>query len=1568
MLTYTNRKTSNIAPIDFDYKALGQATNLLLGKAKTDILLKDTSPKGILKLIGELENEARSVRKDPKKDFPPDNTFRRSKEELENLRDQMVRDIFGFRNLWAKQNLKNSLPYRIRSKNQLDSISSNKIEQIGKETENGTEITARVSLEKLPSLIKDAEATGYAKVSFPVTNEDIEFVKNKLKTGNVTLTFRDELAERPEIKRIILGNQNSRAQRLAREKKTSPRTEILNIADSYTGQIVILSNNSKVTNVSERQTPNGIELEVELMFPEVLLAFEKNGRDSGGDGVISDGRLKNHCSNAYGCNGRDFLESVTEVTEALRSNLKEAAQKWSGKEDATPKEIENFLEEYSILSLCLRHEPTSPSGLEPARSLVKSVADLSRGLSLDNNKSFETGPENAFSTQMLQDTRINMPASASTIAGNDWVNNLIENEVNETYRSPRGQNYAKEIEETYKIKGASQKMESIERNFWASPAKNEEQTLDGGPKNLELTSHYLSNEREEEYELEKEEQEQEIFNAKAEYAMDMSTKVKKQTLDKADWIQNRKPITLSLPYNGQILHRLTRYPNRASGLTIKASRGDKFDPETSLASKEIRRIPSKPDGKPILISDCLSNEGQRDLERIKTIGSEQESEEIKRISLLLEQWQSSLRRLSPSSKNPLEAKVLRWLEAIAQNDTNSKALSIGELSTMLGTSISQSGRIPYESERSTEHFSMPTRSNPLPLKLLCGTGFEEIKGLEVVDPKKGTQVLREDAVANDPAKLWDTVIRWQNAENLHEMQLEAKAPVFLEELEAMLNSEDATEEDLIKHAVKVELSGLPYFKEEYLENLGFNGSIENIPKDFRPLADIFYPIESSPLTATIKGEETPIDGILGELESQGLKITLTTEEEEEIKNAPALALQRWQDSISTIVANLNSIDASTNKDVEIELILSSEPLKTTPTDESNLELDPFMESIALLHQEIPQSEEDLKDVLKSLITHNPPKVKVNTPEGSIDLIRGSNNIWSSKSKNTQTSKALELFNKAQELIAQNGKRSPDSSNEDVQGLNQEDQLDPTYLEAKAEARKTRLFENIEELPKVLNAIPKELANSQKIKELCQPLNILATQVIEAKKASELGESLIKGWMGAPEEKENPWGWDQAILNPVGSIEYLCDKITGKKENAIQREKGELNELNELNRPENKATYFTHTLIRDSEKIEAVERLRNNGSVVAGNYLIESLNHNLLAIKSQASQSLPALMGDLEQELNQVLEKSQQSDVKEFICGDSPVKQLLEDKTKYRILESKIREAAKELLDTKGTVRTIDTVNKGLDHVQHTQVGRDILKGADYKITTNLEINKDTNLIKTNKIWAASWLNSKIGKESLAQRINLNNWLKTVTKSSDISPKTAIAFLEFCKHRSLLNIPTAISCGKMNTEEEKVISSALVSFKQSLSKICVDPTKSDFKTQLVASYALNQYIENNRNSKLWNKEIEQDLERISSNIKKPNVKTSFEIKAVLATDLKRSKQSIPSPFLRKKEIVAGIDLEEDIEKADPKTKLRTVVKAVSVLYKAIPTEKSMGKKPKTKAKTKEKVQSIKPNKEQQLAIS
>jgi hypothetical protein len=864
-----------------------------------------------------------------------------------------------------------------------------------------------------------------------------------------------------------------------------------------------------------------------------------------------------------------------------------------------------------------------------------------------------------------------------------------------------------------------------------------------------------------------------------------------------------------------------------------------------------------------------------------------------------------------------------------------KATSLNELSTLLGPAVSLSGRLPFEAEKSAVHFSTPVRSNPLPLRLLCGDGFEDLVVNDVSTSSKSQKRINRasgntEPLIENPALLWDMVNRWQNAESAHEASLNTKEATLIESLEAAIESNDPNA--LLEHAIHIELSQVPDYRSEYLEKIGLPNGVADLPKDMRPMADLFLPLQSSPETMTVKGEETPVVPLLNYLEQQGIEISLSAEENAQVVSATEKALEEWRKKIINSLEGLKNIESPTGKDSKIELILTEKLEKTENSSES----DPFMDSIALLHEELPQSEEDLKTVLTALLTDKPQKINVQTPDGDLQLEKGSSKTWTSKSKSNDVTKALEVLNKAESLI-----EAADSGS-----INEEDKhLEPVLAQAKFAAKKTRLFENIEKLPAILKSLPPELSKAHKIKSLSDPLYILATQLEEAKKATSIGKNLIEGWMDTPDEKESPWGWDQAVLNPSGSIEWLCNKITGEDK--------ELPSLmtNPEDVPEKRPSYFARRLIGEKEKAEAIERLKIGGTTAAGIYLIETLDSSIQAVKEQAGENLPSLIDDMSKELENLIEKSHTPEAKQYLNERSPIGRIIEDKTKYRLLEKKIIKKIQELSEVSNSEKGMKKQKNISDFESTSEVTEDIatdtIPGRGEKTLVRFAISKDGNNVRSNKIWASNWLITAKGLGNIAERQNVAKWVKDVKDIA--SPQAAIAFLEFCKHRELLNVPHAISQGKMDKDSQKIVINGLSEFKKALETLSVNTKDASIKTVLLAGAALNQQASKSKLYSKWDKALDNDLVQVKSD----NIDRNVKMTTVFDPKIEGTKK-IASPYLKARELKSGIDLEADIKNADPKTRLRTVIRAVSILHTAAPLDKGSlnktQKKPKKSVKT------------------
>ena len=1463
MLTYNANLHRQNNPLDFDFRSLTRCANLLLGKAKTDEFLKDSSPKGFLLLVGALELEAQEVRKDPKRAMPSDLPFKHTGDAAAELRWQAAQEIQHWRTLSTAGSLALNLSYRIRGANQFSAAFENEVTVL-KSGQNPL-LQLRVGLSDLKPTIEAAEKTGSAKIRITLDSDKADFTKNALGTHPINLTLQDELAERPENRRIWIGNIASRCEIQAKENGKLPADEAKSFTAPFSGKTLTLAKGCKAANVSEIKKENGkTTLEIELTFPEILQTLENNPKEDAAKGAITDQALRFHCANSYGCNGRDFVAATPEITRALGTNLRAATATWFNKEIPTQEDIQKFLTEYSTLAMTLRKRPKARTRLEPARSTIKSPTELT--------PSRPENPEHVYGGEISGQADANgFSKSCSSSAGPEWLDTIVEKELANSFDTDAGKTYSKNLETLFQIEDVARKQRLIEANFLrATP-----EILDGGPQHILLESPFLTPELEEEFQLKKEQADQDLFDSKSEAPKDEETGHNIAELDKREWLLEHGTLKLQLPNDPALLHRLTRYQNRRSSLGVQATRAERFDPEISMPTREFWKTPGKETGA-ITLADCLTEPAYKAIQELERNGDEAAIREIAGIKTLLEQWQSSMRKISPIGKNPFEARLWRWLEALAKGDEHAKCSSLQELSTLLGPSLSTCGKIPFENDRTPDHFQMPVRSNSLPLKLLCGTGQDEL--LEV---------------HKDHAKLWDTVMRWQNADALNEEESTKKETHLLSLLETSLASENPNA--ITEHAITMELSQIPDYRDAYLKRIGLPDGLRSLPKELNAYGDILLPLNTSPDTTIVKGEETPMEELLTHLSDDGVKIALSPEEEQEVAKAPETALETWRRKCITSLQQLDKTDLASGEPAAITLAINLEP--ENPTGES----DPFEDAIATLHEALPQSDGDLTMIAKVLLTHAPKNLTVNLLNETLTARRGSAGIWTTTATTTATSpaalSALHKIQEAEDAIA--GKLDSPEAREAISSA------------AKA-AHQTRMIHNVEIIPSALHSLPEHLKNQPNISELCQPLEMLAVQVSEAKKAEKRGKTLLAEWVeNTPSEKDGVWGWEEEIiLNPQGAVEMLCDAITGGDQSPTS---------------DTEPKYFVRRLFSENEKREAGKRLASEGKQAAAFYLQETLNQNMDGVKTQAGQNFPELITALRTEIQGLLEKSHTPEVVGFFTKNPAIKQLLEDKTKYRYLEAKLRETVKELGKTKGKTTMGKTVT-------YDQIGRDILPGNGSRENLQVKIDPTGTQVQTNKLWAAAWLKSPLGAQNVQKRTNLANWIK----STEAKPKTAIAFLEFCRHRLLPEVANAIATDSLSTQEKQNVKDALKKFTGCLKEMGIDPDSASLSTQLHGALALNQYA-NNRfcYRPLWNYEWEGALEKIQS------VDTSAPAKTMnVGIEKNPGKEaiSISSPFKQQNQLLQGESPAEEIDQADQKTKLQSVIRAVGTLHKPIPFEK------------------------------
>ena len=1514
MLTYLAAQHRQANPLDFDNRSLLQAANSLLGKSRTDALLKAKGPKGALLLLGALEEEAEAVRRNPEKPMPED-----AHPKGADTRKVFSEEIQQWRFLHLNGTQEAQLPYRLRGENQRRALLENSVSLT--KAKDGTEnAQVQISLADLKQVVGAAESSGTCTVRVQLPAEDAEFLRASVSNASASLVFQDELSERPETKRAWLGNVAHRCEARAKAEGTLPADELAKVGAAYSGKRVTLARNGVITKaeVTETDGADGLAtVEIDVNLPEISQLIAE--KPLGGKGAITDGALRLHAGMAHGCNGRDFVDAAPELADSLKKNALQAAASWLGKETPSDKDLRDFLADYSAVVLTMRPRLRAASRLEPSRSRIGEIGDL-----LPGNAS---NPEFIYGLEGLKDVEVT-GASCPACAGDEWIGSLRRKEIERTWGAEDSKNYAQTLSQVFGLENTVEKSKLIHSNFLQEPAEakipvdagglvallkgrfssgtlrpqtrahiesslksliKEDQKgektinwnrmanllgtpegaaaeealrlegiatqtgLDGGLTAIQLETFFLTEEMEEKFQSEKELRDQEIFDSKSETATDEETGGKKDKIDKADWVESKGTITLELPAEGAILHRLKRYNASRTGLGTSRNKAERMDADISMPRKPSARW----NGKRLSLQDFLSEPAKAELEELMLGGDEWAQKEIKDISDLINDWQSSLRRLDPFGKNPMEAKVLAWMDAVAEDKADARCSSLQELRTLFGPSARNTGKIPYEREKTPDHLQMPVRSNPLPLKLLCGTGYQEL-----------------GSVRDNAPVLWDMTMRWQCAARLQEDPL----PKDREEARLTLLEQalaDGSPEALLTHAAVMEVSEKPDTAQAYLEEIGLPHGPQSLAGDLADMADLIGEVKASPKTARIKGEETPLDDLAAILKENGIPVGPSPKEAEIIEAAVPAAISAWQEQIRAAINNLKAAEKPTLKDATISMIL-------VPEDGEEKEKDPFDTALDILHTAMPQSIGDVSTVAECLLAHGPETIRVNTPEGQTLLRRGSGGTWVADPKSPPDGeKVATRVNEIEALVASKPKEGP---------------MAETVDKAAAAAYQTRITSNVAKIVPAIETIPPLLAARPNIKALTGPMRLVAEQLESANKAKALAGQILKDWKETGEV--SPWGWEEDItLNPMGSIEYTCRKIMG--------------EDSEKEDPE-KRNYYTRRLISEREKIQAADILAKEGKAVAASFLEEAIEKNMAAIRASAGETLPNLLIDLQDSLSAMVSKSHAPEIAQEVAT-GPVGRLIQDRVRYRFLAEKIRNTAADLAKTKGET----TVGK---EKTYEQVGRDIIPGHGVKEPVIIKASGPASL-KTNKPWSQGWLSSGRGAANVAKRVNTMEWLR----SNGIPPRAGLAFLAFCRHRNL-GAADAIAAGNLTNGDKGAIKTVAGKFSKALESLGIDTQKHSLRTLLCGAAALHQYA-SARFARFnpWNPEWEKPLEGMTAQTAPSNPGLKVEYEAKIEGGIKTA-----SPYKE-----PGLQNPDTfLETETNRKRLKSAARAVANLYKPV----------------------------------
>ena len=1380
MLTYLSANYRQLNPLEFDNRSILQAANILLGKSDTDALLKKKGPKGSLLLLGALDDEAERVRRNPERPLPED-------AHPKNAETQKVlaEEILQWRQLHLNGTQEIQLPYRLRGENQRRALFENRVTMT--KSEEGTNAQVQICLAELKQTIEAAEKTGSCVVKVNLALEDAEFLRASVGDAKVGLFFQDELSERPETKRAWLGNVARRCEEKAKAEGTLPGDELGKIAATFSGKRVALAKGGAIKRAeitATEGTQATVEIEVEL--PEISKLIEE--KPDGGIGAITDGSLRLHAGIAHGCNGRDFVASAPEIVAALWKNAEEATAVWLGKETPTRENVAEFLNEYAATALTMRTRLRPKNRLEPAKTRVAELGDILPGP--------DSAPEYVYGMETIQDvepTGASCPASA----GSEWTSALAKEEMDSAWKNETAETYEAMLAERFGIKGTLAKSRLIHANFLGESTDGKD-PLDGGPKSVELESFYMTETMEEEFQKVKEERDQEIFDSKAETATDEKSGAKKEEIIKSEWLENQGTLLLGLAAEGGALHRLKRYNNRRTGLGVTRTKAEWLDATISMP----RRNSVRWEGKPLKIEDFLGKEALEEYVGVKQTGDEWEQGDLKEIEGLIADWQSSLRRLDPVGKNPLERRIREWMEAVAEGKPEAKCESLHELKTIFGPCVRAAGKIPYEREKTPDNLQMPVRSSALPLKLLCGTGFEELK-----------------TVRENPAELWDMTMRWQCASRVQEEALPEREETRLKMLETALQGETGT--DIVAHAVAMEVVEKPNTLKAYLGSIGLENGIQSLPPELADFGDLIHPIKASPRTAQIKGEETSLEDLAEILSQEGIPTEASASEKKEEAEAVEVALKTWRQEMADVIGNLEKAESPTGQDATISIILA--PEERAPEEGKK---DAFEAALDVLYTTMPQSRDGVGAIAEALLTHSPKTLRVETGRRETVLRRGSGGTWTPEAGSPEES--ARVAERVNEIEAAMNKKADDPT--------VDEETWKAIGAAATRAHGARIVTNVGKITPALETLPEVVAKRHGINEIVEPLRLLADQMETSVNAKKLAESILKEWKS--DAGSSPWGWSgEMTLNPMGSIEMTCRKIMGEAGPAGAEAK--------------QRNYYATKLIGEKEKIEAAEILAKEGKTAAANFLEEVMDRNMAAIQASANQNMPGLLNSLRERLGDIVARSYKPEIVEQI-KTGPMGTLITDRTKYGILRKKITTLATELAKTKGVTRSGKTETAD-------QVGRDILPGGGTREPVLIKVDGTGTKVATNKVWAQGWLRSERGTRNVQRRINALNWLK----ASGMPPKAGLAFMSFCRLRMLGGVTSAIESGNMTPKEKEAVKAGLEKFTKALGRLGINPSKHGLRTTLLGAAALHQYSEARFARKNpWDREWEKPLEDIT----------------------------------------------------------------------------------------------------------
>ena len=434
---------------------------------------------------------------------------------------------------------------------------------------------------------------------------------------------------------------------------------------------------------------------------------------------------------------------------------------------------------------------------------------------------------------------------------------------------------------------------------------------------------------------------------------------------------------------------------------------------------------------------------------------------------------------------------------------------------------------------------------------------------------------------------------------------------------------------------------------------------------------------------------------------------------------------------------------------------------------------------------------------EALLTHNPTELTIQTESESFTFKKGSHNSWTptqNTSDNPETTLIQQVLSETPPLL--------------------ENPQHPEVAQLLLTCQVQRLLLNLHPLLEAIKTLPPTLAKLHK--DTIEPLSLLSKQLLKTQEVAQKGLAAVQEWV-QPEPVHEDGNWK----DKTQTAEIL---------DAIQTQKDPEAALGALER-------FAESIgwapLKKSPPSSTLDKTQELSQKLLTRETLQSYSQKLLE-----TGRIPTGL-EIQKKLKKELQNIQTSYGKELLGGWKHLLQTLEDtlalgknektKTFFRSAYPSLLIAKDRALKAHYTPQIVSLLSENPNLFPST---RSPLRA----LSTRQEI-------QTNRLWAKAWLMREKTQARLLERENLARWLKTANPSKDSAPnpinqiRTNVAFLELCHHLTRFHIAASIKAGTLTPTEKENLQKALLRFSRDLESLGI-PHTAPLSAKIHGAFALH----------------------------------------------------------------------------------------------------------------------------------